>query len=62
MASEVSITDGLPFASNSEPTLEIKFPTTPGFSTGATISIQTARELTEALLAKLDTIETPEHI
>jgi hypothetical protein len=54
-----------PFASNpGEPTLDMDFPTTPGFRTGATVSIATARELAAALqakLAKLDAATRDDH-
>jgi hypothetical protein len=59
MAKEVKVESGLPFASTREQTLAISFPTSPGFSTGATISIATARELAEALIAKLESLEAP---
>lgn len=46
-----------PFASTpGEPTLDMSFPTTPGFSSGAGISQQTARDLIRELQAALDEI------
>jgi hypothetical protein len=57
MAQKVEVKDGLPFASTGEPTIDFTIPTTPGFSTGATISLETARTLILALQAKLEEID-----
>ncbi|MFI6495960.1 hypothetical protein [Nonomuraea typhae] len=47
-----------PFASApDEPTIQMNFPTSPGFSSGANISQQTARELSLELLHALAQIE-----
>jgi len=55
MERPVSVEITAPFASNpDEPTLCYQVPTTPGFSTGATISLSTARDLIGALQEKLD--------
>jgi hypothetical protein len=54
---QVQVEIAQPFASNpGEPTLDFTIPTTPGFSTGATISQATARELIKKLQATLDEI------
>ncbi len=57
MAQQIEIKDGLPFAGTNEPTLDITFPTSPGWSTGATISVETARELVRAIQEKLNEID-----
>lgn len=58
MARPVRVDLDAPFSSApDEPTLCYSVPTSPGFSTGATISQSTARELIRALQDKLDEIE-----
>lgn len=53
----VEVKEGLPFASTGEPTLDFTVPTSPGFSTGATISLETARTLILALQGKLEELD-----
>jgi hypothetical protein len=58
MRNPARVTIAPPFASSpDEPTLQMDFPTTPGFSSGAGISQQTARELALELLHGLAHIE-----
>jgi hypothetical protein len=57
MTQRVEVKDGLPFASTGEPTIDMSFPTTPGFASAATISVATAVELVAALETKLEEID-----
>lgn len=58
MATPVTVKVAQPFASApNEPTLEFQIPTTPGFSTGATISQETARQLIKELQRGLTEIK-----
>ncbi|MFC9973520.1 hypothetical protein ACFVH6_21760 [Spirillospora sp. NPDC127200] len=58
MSKPVVVTIAAPFASSpGEPTLDLDFPTSPRFRSGATISVETARELVAKLQAKLDEID-----
>lgn len=62
MPQSVTVRIAAPFASApDEPTLDMQFPTSPRFGSGATISQATARELIAKLQAGLAEIEASQN-